>query len=316
MDETNIPNTNETTSPNMNETTLPELEATPFPDLSEKMKNLAVTGDLVVRSMDTIKTDLGKSRDIQIDPTSRLPYMPNELVNHVALYLDDPEDLFNMRLVNQRFYVAGHEAFSQAIGNCQVIYPRYDCIKKFLSLINLKYVLPSHVRKITLVSEGLREHEYGYGWAWEYYADVHRWTQSDMDIMHYVDDAHANDLALNGTFLLSGRYRSMLTTLFRMLKSLRVIEIRPLRPGEHNPYWDGPEALKGLSFYRERLDINAIYYGDWQYDTVHLRPTVTKDEYTGEEIAEEDAGAQAGFEEDFEAAWEASGTSAEVFDVL
>ena len=103
--------------------------------------------------------------------------------------------------------------------------------------------------------------------------------------------------------------------LLRYLPNLRTIEVRKLRPGEHCPYWNGPEALKGLSFYREDLNTNPIFYDDWQYDTDHYRVTVTIDEF-GDEVIEDGAGPQAGFEEDLEAAMEASGTSAEVVNVV
>jgi hypothetical protein len=52
---------------------------------------------------------------------------------------------------------------------------------------------------------------------------------------------------------------------------------------------NGPELPNGLSFYRPDLNTNAIFYGDWCYDTIHKRVTKWTDEY-GEEDEEPSAG--------------------------
>lgn len=93
------------------------------------------------------------------------------------------------------------------------------------------------------------------------------------------------------------------------LPNLKTIKIRKLRAGEHVPDVDGMDALPDLSFYRPKLPVNDIFYGDWQYDTVHKRVTVYTDEY-GEEIVEAGAGPQASFIDDVVAAMGNARTSA------
>jgi hypothetical protein len=74
-----------------------------------------------------------------------------------------------------------------------------------------------------------------------------------------------------------------------------------LQPDEHIPGWTDTDAFKQLSFYRPGLNLKNIFYGDWQYDTVHLRVTKYADEF-GDAVEEPGAGPQAGFKEDFAAA--------------
>jgi hypothetical protein len=38
-------------------------------------------------------------------------------------------------------------------------------------------------------------------------------------------------------------------------------------------------AFKQLSFYRPGLNFKNIFYGNWQYDTLHLRVTKYVDEF-------------------------------------
>jgi hypothetical protein len=61
------------------------------------------------------------------------------------------------------------------------------------------------------------------------------------------------------------------------------------------------DDFKMLSFYRPGLNLKNIFYGDWQYDTVHLRVTKLVDDFT-DAVEEPCAGPQAGFKEDFAAA--------------
>ena len=135
------------------------------------------------------------------------------MVGAIASCLEDPKDIANMRQVNKRFYWACRSASFTARFNGRVIYPRYACFYKFLSLIKTKHVLPNSVSKIVLVSEGLREHEYGYDWAWEFLADKDyiRFTNEDMKIINTVNYNHYDDVAVNGPFLNGGGYRFMLS---------------------------------------------------------------------------------------------------------
>jgi hypothetical protein len=54
------------------------------------------------------------------------------------------------------------------------------------------------------------------------------------------------------------------------------------------------------------MNTKDIYYGDWQYDTLHLRKTHYTDEF-GEAIVEPNAGPQASFIDDLNAAITACG---------
>lgn len=170
-----------------------------------------------------------------------------------------------------------------------------------------------YVRSITLLAEALKEHEYGYSWAWE---DLQIWadlcpTNMDYKIMRSIDDAHAQDVEENGDFIISGEYRTMLTTLLQRLPNLATLKIRKLAPGEQVPGWSGVKLFKELSFYRDGLDTRQIFYGDWQYDTLHKRITQYRDEF-GDLISEPQAGPQASFIDDLRAAVSVSETKAKV----
>lgn len=170
-----------------------------------------------------------------------------------------------------------------------------------------------YVCNITLLAEGLKEHEYGYVWAWE---DLEIWaelnyTEKDVEIINNINAAHADDVVVNGDFILSGQYRTMLITLLQRLPNLATITVRKLAPGEQIPGWSGVKLFKELSFYRDGLDVRQIFYGDWQYDTMHRRVTHYKDEF-GDLISEPNAGPQASFVDDLKAAVSASGTKAKV----
>jgi hypothetical protein len=49
-----------------------------------------------------------------------------------------------------------------------------------------------------------------------------------------------------------------------------------------------------LSIWKPDLNFRALFYGDWQYDLVHLRVTQYKDEF-GDIMSEPGAGPQASF---------------------
>jgi hypothetical protein len=89
--------------------------------------------------------------------------------------------------------------------------------------------------------------------------------------------------------------------IFSSLPKIKIINTRKLKVGEHVPGWKGPDAIKNLSFYRQGLPTNEIWYDGWQYDTKHLRVTVWVDEF-GELDGEDDIGPQANFFDDVIAA--------------
>ena len=218
-----------------------------------------------------------------------------------------------MRTLCTKTCAAVHPVFWKAVANGRVFYPRYAKFHDFLSLFVKNLVLPLYVTKIVLVSEGLKAHQYGYEWAWENLQNCEgvEYTDKDKEIIDKVNGMHATDLAINGGYLNGGGYRADLSKVFDVLLRLNTIEVRTLKIGEHNPEWDGPKLLKGLSFYREGLNTNPIFYGDWKYDTVHKRVTATFDEF-GDEILEPNAGPQASFVDDLLAAMGASNVDAEI----
>ena len=170
-----------------------------------------------------------------------------------------------------------------------------------------------YVRNITLLAEGLKEHEYGYIWAWEdlqIWADL-KFTENDIKTINDINASHANDVVENGDFIITGQYRSILTTLLQSLPNLVTITVRKLQAGEQIPGWSGAKLFKELSFHHDRLETRQIFYGDWQYDTTHRRITQYRDEF-GDLISEPGAGPQASFTDDLKAAVGASGTEAKV----
>ncbi|KAJ4364563.1 hypothetical protein N0V83_009159 [Neocucurbitaria cava] len=288
----------------MKETTALVL-AGPAPDLNQIYGDLTVVG---------VPIGPPANKEILSGNDQHVPYLPLEIVSLIAENLDDIEDVKNLRHTCKRFYNTGLAAYSMFEG-CRAIYPRSASFLKFFALINLGLVLQGFVRKIVLVSEGLCVNDNGYEWAWRQ-VGLGSCKEQDLQIIRYVNHHHDKDINLNGAFLTAGGYRRALTALFRKLEKLRVVEVRPLRRAEHNPYWHGPEVLKHLSFYRPDLDFRDVYYGGWQYDTTHLRVTAVFDEYTGGWVAPPGAGPQAGFKEDLEAARAASAPTVEVHEVV
>lgn len=192
------------------------------------------------------------------------------------------------------------------------VYPRYASMKALLKVSQDEEVA-NFVRNITLLAEGLKEHEHGYEWAWE---DLQIWgnlkfTDNDIKTINDLIVAHADDVIVNGDFIITGQYRSMLAALLKRFPNLVTITVRKLEAGEQIPGWSGAELVKKLSFYNDNLDTRMIFYGDWQYDTKHRRITQYRDEF-GDLISEPDAGPQASFVDDLKAAVSTSGTAAKV----
>ncbi|UPX10118.1 uncharacterized protein EKO05_0000789 [Ascochyta rabiei] len=248
--------------------------------------------------------------DIIADETWLLPILPDEIVTEIAAVIDEPEDLGHFRRVNKRFNAATKYVLGKRIANDFTVYPRHASMKALLTAVRDDGVA-KYIRNITLLAEGLKQHEYGYIWAWE---DLQIWaeltiTENDIKTIHEINAAHANDVIENCDFIITGHYRSMLTTLLRLLPNLATITIRKLQPGEQIPGWSGTKLFKDLSFHHDRLDTRKILYGDWQYDVTHRRITHYRDEF-GDLICEPDAGPQASFVDDLKAAMSTSGTKA------
>ncbi|OSS52341.1 hypothetical protein B5807_02807 [Epicoccum nigrum] len=236
---------------------------------------------------------------------------PVEMVEAIGAQIDTHVDFLNFREATILFRNCTDRNFGKYISN-MTIYPCKDQMTHILRSLRDPYVA-QHVRKITLLAEGHREHEYGYVWAWE---DVQVWgginfTPGDIDIINKINIEHANARDKQCELVYSGRYRAYLHAIFKACFRLKHIHVRKLAPGEQIPGWDGAEMFKDLSFYHDELDTRNIFYGDWQYDTVHGRVTHYQDEF-GDVIMEPDAGPQASFMDDFRIAKRDSGCKAKV----
>jgi hypothetical protein len=226
--------------------------------------------------------------------------------------IEDQEDFCNLRLASHRFNKASKYGLAKRIAKDVTVYPRYANMKALITAVQ-DIEVAKYVRNITLLAEGMKEHEYGYYWAWE---DLQIWadlelTKNDVGVINRINTAHYNDIIENGDFIIAGKYRLMLTELLVCLPNLATITVRKLHAGEQIPGWPGAKLFEHLSFHHDRLDTRCIFYGDWQYDTVHRRITQYKDEF-GDLISEPDAGPQASFFDDLKAALSASGTDAHV----
>jgi hypothetical protein len=169
------------------------------------------------------------------------------------------------------------------------------------------------VQVLTLLAEGFREHEYGYVWGWE---DLQVWENldynpDDVRLINRINVDHANARDNQSNFIYSGQYRTLLHDIFKACPNLERIKVRKIAPGEQIPGWGGDKLFKQLSFYHDKLDTRNIFYGDWQYDTVHGRVTQYQDEF-GDVITEPDAGPQSSFIDDFRSAKVDSGCKAKV----
>jgi hypothetical protein len=140
-----------------------------------------------------------------------LKVIPNELLSHIATYLNK-EDLASMRLVNKRTSGALQHVFGLSIVENRTIYPRYASISAFFLLLNSNPSLSAFVRSVTLVGEGIKEHEYGHLWAWERMTEVHgvRMTMDDLNILDEVEFEHLRARDLDQAFVHGGGYRTML----------------------------------------------------------------------------------------------------------
>ncbi|KAF1927055.1 uncharacterized protein M421DRAFT_422289 [Didymella exigua CBS 183.55] len=252
-----------------------------------------------------------KMQDIRADETWLLPFLPDELLGEIGAYIEKPKDFVNFSFASHRFRRATIHVQGQRIDNITV-YPRLACMKALLGAVQDE-MAGKYVRNITLLAEGLKEHEFGYDWAWE---DLQIWgglefCNEDVKIINMINAAHSDDVMANGDFIISGEYRTMLTAVLQRLPNLRTITCRKLAAGEQIPGWSGVKLFEKLSFYCDGLDTRHIFYGDWMYDTLHRRITHYRDEF-GDLISEPDCGPQASFVDDLKASMNKSGTKAKV----
>ncbi|KAF1835894.1 hypothetical protein BDW02DRAFT_494864 [Decorospora gaudefroyi] len=239
--------------------------------------------------------------------------MPLEMIIEICNQHGDKTEIINMRRTNAAFFRAGEIAYGKAVACNRTVFPTSASISAFHALLDYWPWLSRHVRDVTLVGEGLRAHPFGSDWGWENveHEEGVRFTDADYEIIHYANQEHTNEVALQGAFHVSGGYRAMLVGLFKRLPKLETINVRKLKVGEHIPGWNGPAALRDLSFYHPKLNTNDVYYGEWQYDDLHKRVTEYTDEY-GELITEDGAGPQVFFIDDVILAMEAAGIPANI----
>ena len=202
-------------------------------------------------------------------------------------------------------------AFGKRI-RAMTIYPCEDQMRHILEALQDPEVA-KFVRKLTLLAEGLREHEYGYVWGWE---DLQVWMNldynpNDIRVINRINADHANARDNQASFIYSGQYRELLSGILKACPNLDRINVRKLAPGEQIPGWGGKKLFEQLSFFHDELDTRNIFYGDWQYDTLHGRVTQYQDEF-GDLITEAGAGPQASFIDDLKAAKLDSGCKAKV----
>jgi hypothetical protein len=152
------------------------------------------------------------------------------LINEIAYHLEKA-DICNLRLASRRMLGASEPAFRDAIVNNVTIYARYDSLSDFLLLLAEKPEWKSYVRSVCLVSDGMKEHQYGYSWAWEnleHWENV-RFADKDFDLIDDINDAHTKDLVITTPFINSGGYRAMLHQIFYICPKLKNINVRKLK---------------------------------------------------------------------------------------
>ncbi|KAF1912897.1 hypothetical protein BDU57DRAFT_521494 [Ampelomyces quisqualis] len=233
--------------------------------------------------------------------------LPVELFDEITSYLK-VSDLCHFKFTSRDGRIAIQNQWHDAILLQTPIYSTYESMKRFLSMLQEVKGLAWRVKALELVSEGLKLHEYGSEWAWEY---LTQWEQvdntaEDVSIINKINADHALAVEDSNGFLHMGGYRILLEQIIAACPELTGINIRKLKIDEHIPDWTDTAKFKDLSYYRPGLAIKPIFYGDWQYDTLHHRVTHYRDEF-GDDIIEPNAGPQAKFIDDVDAAILASG---------
>ncbi|KAF2027078.1 hypothetical protein EK21DRAFT_115196 [Setomelanomma holmii] len=244
---------------------------------------------------------------VKLEPDMKgLPHIPCELINEIASHLGP--DVNKFRTANKRFHVATSPSFHREMARDRHIYPRYANMARFLQLLSHFPLLVEYMRTVDVISEGLREHEYRSGWAWEDLAikEGKGLNMQDSEILYEIDEDHVNEVVGANTFIFSGRYRAMFGQILGQLHRVHTINVRKLKNDEHIPGWVDTDKFKQISIYRPGIEIKEVYYGDWQYDILQQRVTMYVDEF-GDNITEANAGPQSSFDDDFTAGVTASG---------
>jgi hypothetical protein len=158
--------------------------------------------------------------------------LPVELLAKVASNLDK-EDIMNFRLTNRMFSAVRASWFWDMLITSKTIYGRFASMAHFLGLLQefSEYELGSRVECLSLVSEGLRFHEYGPEWAWERMAleDNINITSDDEAVIDKINYDHATEITTNGAFLTGGGFRSTLIGIIAACPNLKAINVRKLK---------------------------------------------------------------------------------------
>lgn len=106
------------------------------------------------------------------------------------------------------FHNSTRQAFGKRIRS-MTIYSCEDQMRHVLEALQDPEVA-KFVRKLTLLAEGLREHEYGYVWGWE---DLQVWMNldynpNDIRVINRINADHANARDDQASFIYSGQYRN------------------------------------------------------------------------------------------------------------
>lgn len=190
------------------------------------------------------------------------------------------------------------------------IYPTRDCLQDLLHTLKQRPKIRSIIKRVTVVSDVLVENEWGYGWIWEQVChnaglDA-QFCDEDQLILYEANLAHAKEAYRNFRFIASGKFRKMLTDVFRLLPNVCEVAIGRLSGGEQIPGWSGPEIIKDLTFYHPDFDTTQIWYGKYSYDMV-TREMDVPDPYGVD--GPDPLHPHASFFDDFEAACHAAGIS-------
>lgn len=157
---------------------------------------------------------------------------PDEIIGMIAEQIDGYTDFLSFHDAMQRSYVATMVVFGKRISR-MTIYPRADQMLHILEALQNERV-SNAVHSISVLAEGLREHEYGYVWGWE---DLQIWenldySRDDVRIINTINVDHANARDTQSEFIYSGQYRTLLYAILRASHNLKRITVRKLEAGE------------------------------------------------------------------------------------
>jgi hypothetical protein len=251
--------------------------------------------------------------------------LPLELLGEVTANLDRVS-VGSLRGASKRMDAMLLKSFFRRLVEDRTVYTTFASIQHFLGMFQVFMARTLHleVKNLVLVADSAKVPEYGYDWAWE---NLLQWegrdlecTQEDLTTMWDINKQHASFFNVNSTWINSGGYRSMLIAIMNTCPNLTTIEARKLKvssshshmilkiwltllrqPDEHIPGWVDTAKFERLSFHQAGINTKPIFYGDWQYDTVHNRVTHYTDEF-GDDVVEPNAGPQASFIDDLNAA--------------